>query len=352
MMEIEAILWRGGKLKLLDQTKLPHQTVVLEIDDYRQVVKAIRDMQVRGAPALGVVAAYGLALAAREFSVGPSSDFLPKLRKAADEIVAARPTAINVAWAAKRLMAMAEPAGALGEAASRLLAEAQAMEAQDKEINRRMGKHGSALLSNAAGVMTHGNTGPLATAGYGTALGVIRAAWEGGHRFKVFHTETRPFLQGARLTAWALVQLGIPATMVVDSAAGLIMKEKAVQAVIVGADRIAANGDPANKIGTYTLAVLAKENGIAFYVAAPTSTVDLNIATGDQIPIEERNPAEVTHLNGVRTAAEGISVRNPSFDVTPHQYISAIVTEEGVIREPYSANLAKAVMGAKAGVRG
>jgi methylthioribose-1-phosphate isomerase len=222
------------------------------------------------------------------------------------------------------------------------------MESQDKEINRRMGKHGAVLLANASGVMTHCNTGALATAGYGTALGVIRAAWEGGHRFKVFHTETRPFLQGARLTAWELVQLGIPATMVVDSAAGLVMRERAVLAVIVGADRIAANGDTANKIGTYTLAVLAKENGIPFYVAAPTSTVDLNLASGDQIPIEERNAAEVTHLNGVRTAAEGIGIRNPSFDVTPHKYISAIVTEEGVVREPYTANLAKAVAGAKA----
>jgi len=350
LAEIEAIQWSGDKLKLLDQTKLPHQTVVLELQDYRQVVKAIREMQVRGAPALGVTAAYGLALAARELSAGQSKDFLSRLCKAANEIIAARPTAVNVAWAVTRLMAMAESTVVPRDAASRLLDEAQAMESRDKEINRRMGKHGATLLAKAAGVMTHCNTGALATAGYGTALGVIRAAWEGGHRFKVFHTETRPFLQGARLTAWELVQLGIPATMVVDSAAGLVMREKAVQAVIVGADRIAANGDTANKIGTYTLAVLAKENGIPFYVAAPTSTVDLNIATGDQIPIEERNAAEVTHLNGVRTAAEGIGIRNPSFDVTPHKYIAAIVTEEGVIREPYTANLAKAVAGAKAAV--
>ena len=350
MAEIEAIEWTSGKLRLLDQTRLPHQEVFLDLDDYRQVVKAIEDMRVRGAPALGVAAAYAMAIAARQIAHEGGDHFLPCLKEASKEIVAARPTAVNITWAVGRMLALAETIQDPTEASRRLLTEAKAIQLEDVAVNQRIGRHGAQLLADSDSVLTHCNTGALATAGYGTALGVIRAAWEQGKRFQVFHTETRPFLQGARLTAWELVQLGIPATMVVDSAAGLLIKEHTVQCVIVGADRIAANGDTANKIGTYTLAVVAKENDIPFYVAAPTSTVDLRVSSGEEIPIEEREPSEVTHLGGMRTAAEGIGIRNPAFDITPHRYISAIITEEGVVREPYATNLASIVAGARVGV--
>ena len=351
MTEIEAIEWASGRLKLLDQTRLPHQQVVLDLEHYREVVLAIRDMRVRGAPALGVAAAFAMAMAAAEMASESSDQFLTQLRKASEEILAARPTAVNIEWAVERMLAVAEAASGVTEAKERLLAEAKAMQAEDKAINRRIGQHGAELLADGGTVLTHCNTGALATAGYGTALGVIRAAWEEGKRFGVFHTETRPFLQGARLTAWELTQLGIPATMVVDSAAGLLLKEHHVECVIVGADRIASNGDTANKIGTYTLAVVAKENHIPFYVAAPMSTIDLRIPSGDQIPIEERNGREVTHLGEVKIVADGVKIRNPAFDVTPHQYISAIITEAGVVRGPYGANLASVVAESKAGVR-
>ena len=350
MVEIEAMRWVSGNLRLLDQTRLPHQEVVLDLDDYRQVVKAIKDMQVRGAPALGVAAAYAMAMAVRQIAQEGGDHFLPRLKEASQEIAAARPTAVNVTWAVERMLALAEAIQDPTEASRRLLAEAKAIQAEDVAVNQRIGWHGAHLLADGDSVLTHCNTGALATAGYGTALGVIRAAWEEGRRFQVFHTETRPFLQGARLTAWELVQLGIPATMVVDSAAGLLIKEHTVRCVVVGADRIAANGDTANKIGTYTLAVIARENDIPFYVAAPTSTVDLRVSSGDEIPIEERKSTEVTHLDGMRTAAQGIEVRNPAFDITPHRYISAIITEEGVVRDPYTANLASIVAGARVGV--
>ena len=318
--------------------------MILEISDYRQVVLAIRDMQVRGAPALGIAAAYGMALAAREFEADDDIKIVHKLESAAKEMIAARPTAVNVAWAVRHLTELASSSFER-DIPGRLLARAKEMHQEDISANKNIGKHGANLISDGSAVLTHCNTGALATAGYGTALGVIRAAWETGKRFEVFHTETRPFLQGARLTAWELVNLGIPATMVVDSAAGFVLKEHNIGCVVVGADRIAANGDTANKIGTYTLAVLAKENHVPFYIAAPTSTVDLDLPTGDQIPIEERDPSEVTHLVGVRTAAEGIGIHNPAFDVTPHEYISAIITECGVINEPFTENLASTVSG-------
>jgi methylthioribose-1-phosphate isomerase len=341
--------WKAGRLRLLDQTLLPYKRVVLDLDDYRKVVQAIREMRVRGAPLLGLAAAYAMAMAARQFAQEEGRQFQIRLEGASQEIVAARPTAVNISWAVRRMLALARSFADPIEASQRLLSEAQATHAQDLAINQRIGRHGATLLVNGGSVLTHCNTGALATGGYGTALGVIRAAWEEGKRFRVYHTETRPFLQGARLTAWELVQLGIPATMVVDSAAGFLLKEQAVKCVVVGADRIAANGDTANKIGTYPLAVVAKENGISFYVAAPCSTIDLSLASGQEIPIEERDPAEVTHLCGVRTAAEGIEVRNPSFDITPHQYISAIITEEGVVRSPYTTSLASAVTRAQRG---
>jgi methylthioribose-1-phosphate isomerase len=352
--EIQPISWASDRLRLLDQTRLPQEEVVVESSDYRQVIAFIREMRVRGAPAIGVTGAYAMVLAAKEIlESGGGGEFLPRLRDAAEEIKAARPTAINLAWAVKRLMEVAKAEAAEPAAAcERLLKEAKEIQRRDVEANRQIGRHGAPLLSGRQGVLTHCNTGALATAGYGTALGVIRAAWEQGDRFKVFHTETRPFLQGARLTAWELVKLGIPATMVVDSAAGLILRQGEVGCVVVGADRIAANGDTANKIGTYGIAVLARENGAPFYVAAPTTTVDLSVASGGEIPIEERDAAEVSEFGGVRTAAEGIGIRNPAFDVTPHEYVDAIITEVGVIRPPYEANLRAAVARAQEALDG
>ena len=341
--EIQPISWVSGRLRLLDQTRLPREEVIVESSDYRQVVASIREMRVRGAPAIGVTGAYAMVLAAKEISEDGGGEILSRLRAAAEEIKAARPTAINLAWAVERLMEVASREAEPSAACVRLLEEAKEIQRRDVEANRQIGRHGAPLLSGRQGVLTHCNTGALATAGYGTALGVIRAAWEQGDRFQVFHTETRPFLQGARLTAWELVKLGIPATMVVDSAAGLILRQGEVGCVVVGADRIAANGDTANKIGTYGIAVLARENGAPFYVAAPTSTVDLSVASGDEIPIEERDVAEVSELGGVRTAAEGIGIRNPAFDVTPNEYVDAIITEVGVLRPPYVVNLRTAV---------
>ena len=343
MDEIQPISWESNKLRLLDQTRLPQQEIVLESSDYKQVVESIQEMRVRGAPAIGVTGAYAMAMAARQISEEDACHFLPRLREAAEEIKAARPTAVNLSWAVHRLLALAEAAPDPIVAGKRLLAEAKCIQKNDVKANRSIGRHGAPLLRDHTAVLTHCNTGALATAGYGTALGVIRTAWEEGGRFRVFHTETRPFLQGARLTAWELVKMGIPATMVVDSAAGLLLNEQAVQSVIVGADRIASNGDTANKIGTYAIAVLARENGIPFYVAAPTSTVDLSLPSGSRIPIEERGSLEVSQFAGVKTAADGIEIRNPAFDVTPHRYIDAIITEVGVVRAPYASNLPAAV---------
>lgn len=345
MTEIEAIEWVSGRLKLLDQTKLPHQEVMIFLEHHRDVALAIRDMKVRGAPALGVTAGFGMAIAASHIDSEDVDVFLNELRGAAREIVEARPTAVNVSWATTRMLAIAEDCSNVNEAKDRILNEALEMQSQDKAINRLIGKYGADLLTDGGAVLTHCNTGSLATAGYGTALGVIRGAWEQGKRFKVFHTETRPYLQGARLTSWELLRLGIPGTMIVDSAAGLLLKDHHVESVVVGADRIAANGDTANKIGTYTLAVLARENKVPFYVVAPTSTIDLSIASGDDIPIEERDHEEVSHLGEVKIVPDGVQIRNPAFDVTPHSYIDAIVTESGIVRAPYVSNLVDAVRG-------
>ena len=357
MIEIRPIQWNDGILKLLDQTRLPMEQVILELDDYRGAVAAIRDMQVRGAPAIGVTAAYAVAMAAEELSeelaVDDKVTFMAGLQEAATTINAARPTAVNLHWAVRRMLQVAESAAEaeaelglnLGRVKERLLAEAQLIQQEDEEINRRMGDFGKALMPDGGSVLTHCNTGALATSAFGTALGVIRAGWEAGQRFRVFNTETRPFLQGARLTAWEFQQLGIPATLIVDSAAGLLMQRGEISCVITGADRIAANGDTANKIGTYTLAVLARENGIPFYVAAPTSTVDLSLASGDAIEIEERAGAEVTHFQGTPIAPVGVEALNPAFDVTPHRYISAIVTENAVARPPFLESLKLAVAG-------
>ncbi|CAI8026408.1 Methylthioribose-1-phosphate isomerase [Geodia barretti] len=351
MNEIRPIHWDDGILKLLDQTRLPVEQVVVELDDYRGAVTAIRDMQVRGAPAIGVTAAYAVVMAAKEVATDDKGTFLDKgnflvgLQEAAQAISAARPTAVNLQWAVRRMLEVAESEPDLSNMVNRLLGEAKLIQEEDEEINRRMGDFGKSLMPDGGSVLTHCNTGALATSAFGTALGVIRAGWETGMRFKVFNTETRPFLQGARLTAWEFQQLGIPATLIVDSAAGILMRQGDVSCVITGADRVAANGDTANKIGTYSLAVLAKENGIPFYVAAPTSTVDLSIPSGDEIQIEERAGSEVTHFQGAPTAPVGVEAFNPAFDVTPHRYISAIVTENGVVRAPFVEGLKLALGG-------
>ena len=339
MDEIRPIRWQDDHLLLLDQTLLPHEQAWLAVRTYRAAIAAVREMRVRGAPAIGVTAAYAMAMAANEADESTMPTFLSALEASAGEIAAARPTAVNLAWAVERCLAAARDCATPAQARERLLGEAKRMETDDVETNRAIGANGAPLLTSGGAVLTHCNAGALATAGFGTALGVIRAAWEQGSRFPVFFTETRPWLQGARLTAWELQHLGIPASLIVDSAAATLMASGEIGVVVVGADRIAANGDVANKIGTYSLAVLAKEHGLPFYVAAPLSTVDLDIASGEHIAIEERPGTEVTHLGGQPIAPESTDARNPAFDVTPERYVTAIITERGVARDPYAGAL-------------
>ena len=351
MNEIRPIEWANGTLRLLDQTRLPSEEVMVEVHGYLEAIDAIKEMRVRGAPAIGVTAAYAVAMAARELDIPGKEAFLRRLGEAGAEIKAARPTAVNLMWAVDRMLRVAGSDtghdASTSEIKDRLLEEALLIEKEDEAINRRMGINGKELMPDGGSVLTHCNAGALATAGYGTAVGVIRAGWEDGKRFKVFNTETRPFLQGARLTSWEFKKLGIPSTLVVDSAAGMLMRRGDIGCVITGADRIAANGDTANKIGTYTLAVLAKENGIPFYVAAPTSTVDLSLNNGDEIEIEQRSPSEVTEFRGVPVAPEGVEALTPGFDVTPARYVSAIITEAGVARPPFIESLDLAVRSAQ-----
>ncbi|HXH40156.1 MAG TPA: S-methyl-5-thioribose-1-phosphate isomerase [Thermoanaerobaculia bacterium] len=322
-MHVEPIRWRGDALELLDQRLLPREVLYLSCRDAHEVAVAIRDMVVRGAPAIGVSAAFGVALAAQR---GDDVD------AAAAELRASRPTAVNLMWALDRML-RARGAG------RDLSAEAESMFREDVEANKRIGRYGAALLGESVTVLTHCNAGALATAGYGTALGVIRAAVEGGKRVAVFADETRPYLQGARLTAWELKQENIDVTLITDSMAGHFFQQGRFDAVIVGADRIAANGDTANKIGTYTVAVLANAHGVPFYIAAPLSTIDRNCPSGEDIPIEERSAAEVTSIGGVSIAPDGIGVRHPAFDVTPSRLISAIITDRGVLRAPYDESI-------------
>lgn len=343
--EIRPISWSGEKLELLDQTRLPREEVTVEVNNYQEAIEAIRNMRVRGAPAIGVTAGYAVAMAARDIQASGRQEFMAKLEDAASQIAAARPTAVNLQWAVRRMVDVAGAAQDVDGIASRLLDEAKRIHHEDEEINRRMGDFGKELIPDGGSVLTHCNAGALATSGFGTAIGVIRAGWEEGKRFQVFNTETRPFLQGARLTAWEFHKLGIPSKLIVDSAAGMLMRQGQISCVITGADRIAANGDTANKIGTYTLAVLAKENRIPFYVAAPLSTIDLSLSHGDQIEIEERPQEEVTHFQGVAVAPLGVQAINPAFDVTPNDYVSAIITEAGVARPPYLESLDLAVSG-------
>jgi methylthioribose-1-phosphate isomerase len=319
---------------------LPDEEIYLDISDYKDVADAIRKLQVRGAPAIGIAAAYGLALGAQAIKAKSKGEFLSKLSMVSEVLAATRPTAVNLFWALNRMKNVAELGDSIDQTKAALIAEAQKIDAEDDRDERTLGKYGAELIGDGFGVMTHCNTGALA-AGYGTALGVIRTAWESGRKIHVFVTETRPLLQGARLTAWELKKYNIPFTLISDTMTGYFLSGGLVNCVIAGADRIASNGDTANKIGTYNLAVLAMENGLPFYIAAPTSTIDLSAVSGDDIPIEERNIEEVTHIRGVSIAPKGINVANPAFDITPHRYVSAIITELGIIREPYIEQLAK-----------
>ncbi|MEW6771488.1 MAG: S-methyl-5-thioribose-1-phosphate isomerase [Bacillota bacterium] len=335
---METLRWENGTLRLLDQTLLPHKVSYLALKDYREVIRAIGRLSVRGAPAIGAAAAWAVVLAAMEAAQGGAEDFAARLQKAAEEVGAARPTAVNLRWAVARQLAVVERlAGEPPEkVVAELVREAAAIFEADVAANRAMGAYGAALLPREARVLTHCNAGALATCGYGTALGVIRAAHAAGKIKVVYADETRPLLQGARLTVFELRQEGIPVTLITDSMAGYLMAKKGLDAVIVGADRIAANGDVANKIGTYSLAVLARHHGVPFYVAAPFSTVDPETPDGTGIPIEERDPGEVTHLGGVPVAPAGTAVWNPAFDVTPHNLVTAIITERGVYYPPYN----------------
>lgn len=333
---IECIQWRDNCLFLLNQTLLPNQVEYIECHDYRIVAEAIKRLEVRGAPAIGVAAAFGIVLGAQEFAT--SQYFWTGLLNVAEELGKTRPTAVNLFWAIERMMAVASRYDQNNEIEEVVLAleqEAIAIAAEDLEMNSKIAHYGAELFTEPTSVLTHCNAGALATAGLGTALGVIRQAFSEGNITKVFADETRPLLQGARLTAWELVQDDIPVTLITDNMAGWVMKNNMVQAVIVGADRITSNGDVANKIGTYSVAVLAKEHNIPFYVAAPVSTFDFAMESGFDIPIEERNAAEVTHFSGVRTAPEGVDVFNPAFDVTPNALVTGIITEYGVLRGPY-----------------
>ncbi len=339
----------GAEVWLIDQTKLPLEEVVVRCRDYQQVAHAIRTMQVRGAPAIGVTAAMGIALAARTAPSDPSA-FQSALDRACDLLAQTRPTAINLFWAIGRMRDLARSlAGSPVEAVQRaLVAEAQRIAEEDETACRQIGEHGTVLFEAGDGVLTHCNAGALAAVDYGTALAPLRWAHQEEHKpLHVWIDETRPFLQGARLTAWELTNLGIDCTLIADNMAASMMARGRVQKVIVGADRIAANGDVANKIGTYGLAILAQAHGIPFYVAAPTSTVDLTVASGDDIPIEERDPSEVTHFRGTQVAPHGMRAVHPAFDVTPARYVTAIVTEQGICRSPYNLSLPNAVRAAR-----
>ncbi len=364
---IKTIFWKDNAVVLIDQRALPLEEIYLTCTDYREVVEAIKNLTVRGAPAIGVAAAMGIALGALSLC-GKSPD---KVQQAFDEIcrqfAASRPTARNLFWAIERMRVRfaaslsqrgdtgrkregetGHPAGATSLSSSPqdiakiqndLIAEANRICEEDIAINVRLGENGSRLIPDGARILTHCNAGALATAGHGTALGVVRSAWQQGKKIHVYADETRPVLQGARLTAWELIREGIPCTLITDNMAAFLMKQKRVDLVIVGADCIAANGDTANKIGTYGLAVLARAHGLPLYIAAPLSTIDTSLADGSRIPIEERDPAEVTHFGGAQTAPEGVSVWNPAFDVTPAKLITAIITEKGVFRPPFKDDL-------------
>ncbi len=336
---IETIQWTDSGVVMIDQTRLPREETYVTCTGYKQVAEAIRSMVIRGAPAIGVAAAMGIALGMQQAESPAEFDEI------CGTLARTRPTAVNLFWAIQRMRRLYSELQArpIEEIRAKLVSEAQHIRLEDIAINECIGRNGAPLIPDGKSVLTHCNAGALATAGYGTALGVIRAAVASGKKIDVFAGETRPFLQGARLTIWELQHDNIPATLITDNMAGHFLHSGRIGSVVVGADRIAANGDVANKIGTYSVAVLAKENGVPFYVAAPVSTLDLSLDTGDQIPIEQRAAEEVTHLQGVPVAPHGTTVENPAFDVTPNRYVTAIVTERGVARPPYVESLRKLV---------
>jgi len=343
--------WTDAGVRFLDQTKLPTEEVFVNCTTYQQVADVIRNMVVRGAPAIGVAAALGIALGVKNSKAESGGELKKEFDEICKTIGATRPTAVNLFWAIRRMqekfeLLRARPVAQIKQA---LIEEAQRMHAEDIAANQAMGRHGATLMPSSGGVLTHCNAGALATAGYGTALGVIRAAVEQGKKIHVFADETRPFLQGARLTAWELVKDGIPTTVISDNMAGVMMMQGKIGAIVVGADRIAANGDVANKVGTYTVAILAKEHGIPFYVAAPISTVDLETADGSGIPIEQRNAKEVSHIAGKQMVPDGAQIENPAFDVTPAKYVTAIITERGIAKAPYSESLRQLAEGVAVG---
>lgn len=339
MMNDLPVEWLGDRVRMIDQTRLPLEEVYLEMTDYRDVAVAITELKIRGAPAIGIAGAYAVVLGALKIDSVARDGFLEELRDVIRDVAATRPTAKNLFRSLDRMEKVSGAGGDVAQIKSRLIDEAVKIHEEEAEATVHMSRFGAELIGDGFTVLTHCNAGPLATAGYGTALGVIIMAKEQGKNIRVFADETRPLLQGARLTTWELKRADVPVTLITDSMAGYFMKRGEIDCVITGADRIAANGDTANKIGTYTTAVLAKENGIPFYIAAPTTTIDTSIASGEEIPIEERNPDEVTHVRGMRIAPEGVDAANPAFDVTPHEYIAAIVTEKGVLREPYTESI-------------
>ncbi len=343
----KTIEWTSDGVRMIDQTRLPGEEIYNTYTDYREVAEAIRSMVIRGAPAIGVAAAMGVALGVKNSGAKNSAELRSDFDVIADTLAKTRPTAVNLFWAIKRMRTVFEQSLSCHHTDAQVIEmvrvsleeEAKRVLAEDIAINEAMGRHGADLMPDAGTVLTHCNAGALATGGYGTALGVIRAAIGAGKKLRVFADETRPFLQGARLTAWELSKDHIPVTIITDSMAGHFMKAGEIRAAIVGADRIASNGDTANKIGTYSVAVLARENGIPFYVAAPLSTIDMSLSSGAEIPIEERSSGEVTHIAGVAVGPEGVQARHPAFDVTPERYITAIITERGVARAPYTESL-------------
>jgi len=337
--DYQPIAWLGDRFKILDQNRLPQEEVYLEFRDYRDVASAIKELKVRGAPAIGIAGAYAVALGALNIKTAPREQFISELGGIIDSIAATRPTARNLFFALERLRKIATMGKSAASIRKDLVAEAIKIHREEAEATRRISRYGARLIQDGWTVLTHCNTGPLAAPDSGTAMGVINAAHKQGKKINVLATETRPLLQGARLTTWEFIKAGVPVTLITDSMAGYFMKRGKVDCVITGADRIAANGDTANKIGTYTLAVLAKENGIPFYVAAPVSTIDMSLKNGDEIPIEERHPNEITYIQGKRITPEGTNAANPAFDITPHKYITALITDKGIIKKSFGLGI-------------
>jgi methylthioribose-1-phosphate isomerase len=348
-MTIKTIIWKNNTVVLIDQNALPLAERYVSCKSYKEVISAIKDLTVRGAPAIGVAAAMAAALGALHLPSLSPKEFLRKFLAICDEIAKARPTARNLFWALERMKKVIDRTKQANQnyVVKELINEAKSICSEDIEINRQIGKNGSLLFAGGDNILTHCNAGALATAGYGTALGVIRAACEQGKKLHVYVDETRPVLQGSRLTAWELKKEKIPFTLITDNMAGFLMSQRKIDKIIVGADRIAANGDTANKIGTYSLAVLAQMHHIPFYVAAPVSTIDISSKSGKAIPIEERKSEEVTHFKEVRSAPVGTKVYNPAFDITPAKFITAIITEKGILTKPYSLSISRMHKGEK-----